>query len=560
MKLLGKILLTLLLVLLLIVVTLYVLLQTQWGAGWVSRAVTQHTSYQLAFSKLEHNFSDPAQLILNDVSFGRKAAPALLAARHVTLTLSSAQFTKPHHFAAIQLEEGTLRVTDNGVPLPFAADRLQLIKMSVNRPQGELPLVAQQVNGGIVPWQPVAGDVIGTDASFQMSADSLELNGIPARNVFLQGRISKQQLVMSNVGADVALGSITASAQRDARGAWQVANLRLNSIRLQTSDSLSGFFSPLRRLPPVHFDRIDVTGARLEGADWAVTDLNLALKDLTLRNGEWESDEGSLSMNARSFVNGSLQLNDPILNMTFSPEGVSLTQFSSRWVNGLIRTSGKWNRSDKKLTLDELAIAGIEYTLPLNWRERWMKQLPEWLSAVEITRFEANRNLIIDINPVFPFQMTALDGSGKNLLLARQRQWGIWSGNLRFNAAEATFNRVDMRHPSVALTADDNMINVTEMSAFIQAGMVESLATVSQQPQRALSLTLQGHEVPVNLLQNWGWPEVPLSDKGELRLKITGSLAAETAMKPTVNGILSVSSDEKSLEQRLQAGQLVPAP
>lgn len=560
MKLLGKILLTLVLLLLLALVALYLLLQTQWGAGWISRTVNQHTSYQLVFSKLEHNFSDPAQFVLNDVSFGEKAAPALLTARRVTLTLSGAQFTAPGHFAAIALQEGMLRIRDSGSPLPFEADRLQLIEMSVNRAGGEWPLSAQQVNGGVLPWKPVAGDFIGPDASFQVSAGVLTLNGIPAKNVLLQGRISKQQLVMSNIGADVALGSITASAQRDAQGAWQVANLRLNSIRLQSSESLTGFLSPLKKLTHVHFNRIDVTGARLEGADWAVTDLNLALKDITLHNGDWESDDGSLSMNARSFVNGSLQLNDPIVNMTFSPEGVSLNQFSSRWVNGLIRTSGKWSRSNKKLTLDELAIAGIEYTLPLNWRERWMATLPGWLSAVEVTKFEANRNLIIDINPDFPFQMTALDGSGKNLLLARQHQWGIWSGDLRFNAAEATFNRVDMRHPSIALSANDEAIKVTEMSAFIQEGMAEGLATLSQQPQRALSLTLRGREVPVNLLQRWGWPEVALEGNGDLQLTLSGNLAADQPLKPTVNGKLSVTSAEKTLQQTLQAGQPIAAP
>nr|WP_024966229.1 AsmA family protein [Pantoea sp. IMH] len=560
MKLLGKILLTLVLLLLLALVALYLLLQTQWGAGWISRTVNQHTSYQLAFSKLEHNFSDPAQFVLNDVSFGQKAAPALLTARHVTLTLSGAQFTAPGHFAAIALQEGMLRISDSGSPLPFEADRLQLIEMSVNRAGGEWPLSAQQVNGGILPWKPVEGDLIGTDASFQASAGALSLNGIPAKNVLLQGRISKQQLIMSNIGADVALGSITTSAQRDAQGAWQVANLRLNSIRLQSSESLTGFLSPLKKLSHVHFNRIDVTGARLEGADWAVTDLNLALKDITLHNGDWESNDGSLSMNARSFVNGSLQLNDPIVNMTFSPEGVSLNQLSSRWVNGLIRTSGKWSRSDKKLTLDELAVAGIEYTLPLNWRERWMATLPGWLSAVEVTKFEANRNLIIDINPDFPFQMTALDGSGKNLLLARQHQWGIWSGDLRFNAAEATFNRVDMRHPSIALSANDEAIKVTEMSAFIQEGMAEGLATLSQQPQRALSLTLRGREVPVNLLQRWGWPEVALEGNGDLQLTLTGNLAADQPLKPTVNGRLSVTSGERTLQQTLQAGQPIAVP
>ena len=89
-----------------------------------------------------------------------------------------------------------------------------------------------------------------------------------------------------------------------------------------------------------------------------MTDLDLTLKNITLRGDDWQSDDGSLAMNAGNFINGSFELNDPIVNAEFSPQGIQLTQFSSRWVNGVIRASGSWTRSDKRLTLDDLAIAG----------------------------------------------------------------------------------------------------------------------------------------------------------------------------------------------------------
>lgn len=555
MKFFGKVLLTLLLILLLALVAIYVLLQTQWGAGWISRQVSADSDYQLSLSKMEHNFSDPSHLLLNDVSFGRKDQPATLVARRVDLGLSLMQFSSPLHFASIRLDQGTLNLSDKSAPLSLQADRLQLSQMALKRNQGDWPLQAQRVDGGVTPWKPEAGNVLGKEARFQMSAGSLTLDGIPAANVLVQGSIHGPQLVLSNVGADVALGSVTASAQRDAQG-WQVNSLRLNSIRLQSDKTLAEFLQPLRTLPTMHFDRIDMTDARLQGQEWAVTDLDLTLKDLTLSNGDWQSDNGSLSMNASSFVNGSMQLDDPIANMDFSAQGVQLTQFSSRWVNGLVRAQGSWTRSDKKLTLDELVVAGLEYTLPLNWRERWMETLPSWLKSVQVTKFSASRNLIIDINPDFPFQMTALDGNGSNLLMARNHQWGIWSGNLSFNAAAATFNRVDLRHPSIALSADDNAITVSEMSAFSADGMLEGLATLSQQPQRALSLTLNGRQVNPTLLQNWGWPTIPLNGNATMQLKMQGSLQASQPLKPSVNATLAVSNGEQSVQQTLRGGQL----
>ncbi|KAB8310568.1 AsmA family protein [Erwinia endophytica] len=559
MKAIGKILLTILLLLLLILVAVYVLLQTQWGANWLSRTASQHSDYQITFTKLEHNFSDPSHLILDNLSFGRKAQPALVVARKVDLGLSGKQFSNPLHFASIWLENGTLNVSDSDKPLAFSASRLQLNHMAVNNSGSKFPLTAKQVDGGIMPWKPQAGNVIGDDASFQMSAGTLEINGVQATNVLLEGSLRHHQLVMSNLGADVALGSITASAQRDTLGNWQVANLRLNGIRWQSAQSLPGFFAPILALPFIHFDHIDVTDARLEGTDWAVTDLDMTLKNITLRNGDWESNDGSLSMNASTFINGSLELNDPIVNLAFSPAGITLKQFSSRWVKGLIRSSGHWTRRDKKLTLDELAVTGLEYTLPQDWRDRWMTRLPDWLNSVEVTKLTTNRNLIIDINPDFPFQLTSLEGNGSNLLMARNHQWGIWSGNLSLNAAEATFNGVDVRSPSITLNAEDNHINVTEMNALTHDGMVKSQATLSQQPQRDLSLTLDGHDVPVNLLHNWGWPLLSLEGNANLQLKLQGNLAAGTPLKSAMNGSLSVMAGDQTLQQTMINGQVTQA-
>ncbi|CAX53796.1 conserved uncharacterized protein YicH [Erwinia pyrifoliae Ep1/96] len=559
MKFLGNVLLTLLLLLLVVALGLYLLLQTHWGAGWISRQIGENSDYQLSFSKVEHKFSSPGHLILNDVSFARKGQPASLVAQHVDLGLGMKQFSHPLHFASIQLDRGTLNLSTHRPPFSLQADRLQLSQMALIRNLANWPLQAQRVDGGITPWKPEKDDVLGQNASFQLSAGALTLDGIPAANVLIQGSIKDRQLVLSNLGADMALGSVTASARRDAQGSWQVASLHLNRIRLQSDKSLGEFLQPLRSLPPVHIARMDVTDARLEGKDWAVTDLDLVLKDLALRDGDWQSDNGTLVLNANTVVNGSMQLDDPIARMTFSAQGIALNQFSTRWVNGLVRTQGNWTRNDKKLTLDELVVAGLEYTLPLNWRERWMQALPSWLDSVQVSKLSASHNLIIDVSPDFPFQMTALDGTGSNLLMARHGQWGIWSGDLSVNAAEATFNRVDLRHPSLALTATDSSINVTEMSASSAEGMLEGQATVGQQPLRSLSLTLRGRQVAPNLLHDWGWPQVPLTDAANMQLNIQGSLQAGKALKPGVNGTLDVTAGGRSVRQTMTAGQVVSA-
>ncbi|WP_312069770.1 AsmA family protein [Lelliottia nimipressuralis] len=561
MKFIGKLLIWILIAVLLAILALYILVQTRWGAAQVSSWITVNTDYELNFDLMDHRFSSPSHIILENVTFGRDGKPATLVAKKVDIGLSSRQLTDPLHMDTITLHDGTLNLSPQTAPLPFQADRLQLNNMAFNSPNMEWDLSAQKVTGGVSPWQPEAGSVLGKKAQIQMSAGSLTLNGVPTSNVLIQGELNGKEVVLSTIGADMARGSLTGTARRNANGGWVIDTLRLNDIRLQSDKSLMDFFAPITTLPSLQIGRLEVTDARLQGPDWAVTDLDLSLRNLTLSQGDWQSQDGRLSMNASEFIYGSLHLFDPILNAEFAPQGVALRQFTSRWEGGMVRTSGNWLRNGKALVLDDVAVAGLEYTLPPNWKTLWMEQLPEWLHGVTLKKFGLSRNLVIDIDPTFPWQITSLDGYGANLQLAKDRQWGVWGGNATLNGAAATFNRVDVRRPSLALAANASTVNITELSAFTEKGILEATATVSQLPQRQTMVSLKGRGVPVNVLQQWGWPALPINGDGNIQLTASGNVQDKAPLKPSVNGKLNaVNMDKQQVQQTMTGGQVSTSP
>lgn len=561
MKFLGKLIIALLVAVLVVMLGLYILLQTRWGAGWITDWVNAHSDYHITFDEMDHSLSSPGHVMLKNVTFGRKGQPSTLVAQSVDIGLSTRQLTDPFHVDAIILREGTLNIFPDTASIPFQADRLQLSDMAFNSPNSAWKLSAQRVNGGLMPWLPEAGRILGSKAKIELSAGSLTLNGIPASNVLIQGDINKDEVNFSTLGADVARGSLTGTARRNAQGGWQVDNLRLSDIRLQSDKTLVELLRPVVTLPSLKLGRVDVTDARVQGPDWAVTDLDVTLRDITFSNGDWQSEEGKLSLNASEFIYGSLHFFDPIANVNLSPQGLEISQLTSRWEGGMVRTRGAWTRSDKGLTLDDVAVAGLEYTLPENWKTQWMTELPEWLTRVTVTKFSASRNLIIDIDPTFPFQLTALDGYGNLLQLARDRKWGIWSGSATLNAAAGTFNRVDVRRPSIALTANASTINISELSAFVGKGLLEATATLSQQPDRQVAVSLNGRAVPANVLENWGWPKLSMQGDANMRLVARGQLKADQPLKPTVNATLALTgANGQQQQQTMQAGVVSASP
>jgi hypothetical protein len=165
------------------------------------------------------------------------------------------------------------------------------------------------------------------------------------------------------------------------------------------------------------------------------------------------------------------------------------------------------------------------------------------------------------VDPAFPWQITALDGYGGELQLVKNGSWGVWNGSATLNAAAATFNRIDVRRPSLKLSATASTVNITELSAFTERGILQATAAVSQLPQRQVNLSLNGRGVPLNILQAWGWPSLPISGDGNLQLTASGSVQADAPLKPTVNGQLSaVNMEKQQVAQIMRNGEVNTAP
>lgn len=555
MRFIGKILLTFVLLLVLAIVLVYVLLQTRWAAGKLSTWVTDNSDYRLAVEKVDHDWSTPGRVTLTNVIFGQKNQPETLSASEVDLDLSWRQITEPRFFDRVVLVNGRLNVSPSAMNLPLQANTLQLSKMALTGNAAGMEIQGQQINAGISPWQPKPHQLLGDKADFQLSAANLTVNGLPTENVLIQGNLNNKILTLGNFGGDLARGQLTGKATQAADGSWNIENLRLSNVRLQTSKSLSEFFDDFQTLPKVTLKRLDLIDARLQGTDWAFSDVDLSVQDVTLEKGDWQSDDGEISLNATDMINGNLHIQDPIINLDLTAQGISIKQATARWERSLLRTTGNWLRANKRLQLDELSVAGLEYTLPQNWRQLWLQPLTDSLAEISIGRLIANRNLIIDIDPQFPFQLTALDGLGNNLLLARNHQWGIWNGKLNLNASEATFNRNDVRRPSITLEANDRQVNISELSAFTKEGLLEATGMVDQQPQRQFSVKMTGRAVPANQLENWGWPHLQLEGNANMQLNLQGQMPANVDYKPTLNGTLQVNgANGQIINQRMLNG------
>lgn len=90
---------------------------------------------------------------------------------------------------------------------------------------------------------------------------------------------------------------------------------------------------------------------------------------------------------------------------------------------------------------------------------------------------------------------------------------------------------------------------------FTGKGILEATASVSQLPQRQTQISLNGRGVPMDVLQQWGWPALPIAGDGNIQLTASGNIQADAPLKPTVNGQLhAVNAQKQQITQTMQAG------
>lgn len=70
------------------------------------------------------------------------------------------------------------------------------------------------------------------------------------------------------------------------------------------------------------------------------------------------------------------------------------------------------------------------------------------------------------------------DGYGVNLMLVIDYKWGVWSGSVNLNVVVVIFNCVDVCRLSLVLIVNSSMVNISELSVFIEKGILEVIVSV----------------------------------------------------------------------------------
>ncbi|MBD2783776.1 AsmA family protein [Xenorhabdus sp. DI] len=555
MRWLGKFFVTLLFVLILAIIVIYVVAQTHWGAKQLSQWLNRQGHYQVSIESISHSWLQPATLTFNHVDIRDKQSPFSLNTDTINLDFKWQHLLSPNNLRRLTLQNGTLILSGNAFPLPLQADILQLNQMNIQLEKPNTHIQGENITGGIAPWVPAVANPLGS-GKYQFSAGTLRLNDIPLENVIMQGSVQNKALTIDSFGATFLRGAISGDGQRLPDGSWRWNNILISDIRWQTPMTLGELKEKISHFPASYVKDLNITNAKLQGADWSVDYLDSTIKNVGWVNGSWRADEGLIDFNAMNMTLKNAQFNDTLGKLRFSGDTFTIANLTTHYQKGLFNIQSQWDRKNRLLTLQEGSVTGLLYALPPAWLDYFKKPAPQWISGLKLNDMTINNTLLIDTNPHFPFQLTTLAAHIDNMDILKNGKWGLWNGQASLQAAGGTFNKVEITRPYLQLHATDGNITLDKLNGFTDEGLLQLTGSVEQQTAHTpFNLNFKGMNADLNILPQWGWVPLKVQGEGNFSLAITGDLWADD-VKGTINGTLvaedkSAGKESQSIEQGL---------
>lgn len=553
MRWLMKSLVSLILIVILFIIIIYAFIQTQWGAQKTSEWLTQYTDYDIHFSGVEHNFTQPEQIVVHDLLINQKQNKTTVSAKSAQIKFNWQLFITPSHLQKITLENGNIVLAETTTVIPLSADILQFKNMALSSTKSDFSFTAEKITGGITPWYPTPTDTFGS-GHFQFSVAQGTINNNDFSNFIISGEYKPNDINIDKLGTRLLNGTLSLNG-RYQDNHWKLNEVYLNGIRWQSSQTLNELINSLDKHPTVNVRLLNIVDFTAEGKQWAVSGFDGKFSQLDIDKAvSFTTGE----FNTNDIVIEDQHFTDVITKMNQQNNRLNLDSLSLRYEKGLIKLAGNWDQNSNTLTIQDGTLSGILYTLPENWLSIFSSPLNSKIQNINIEQLSINQSILIDISPNFPFQFTGLTGKLQNLIVAKEGEWGLWQGSAILNADSGTLNRIEIRRPDLKIVTLQDKAIAEQFSALLDEGIVRgSAALVQSNNQRTFSLIANGLNVPLSIPNVMGWKTAPLNEKGQFTLKLSGNLRADP-IAPTLNGTLIGKKDEQQIiNSTMQNGEII---
>lgn len=565
MRFIGKIIATIVVLVALGVTVILTLLHTPYAAPMLSQAVNWLTPYTLTLSEARYHIRDPWHLSLLQPSLALTDDQPPFTAKRVSLWLSTDSLTQ------LQWQFDSLLIDDPEIPpqtlpqhmlppqalasamLPelrsrrLAISQLNVATNSIYLEKGELQLDNWHYhpNNSAPWWQQFSGN-------FQLAADSAQWQQWETKQLLLDGSHHGNLWKLKGFSFDWQHASINGQLDLATdKKTLDIHQLTLSGLQLQDSELTQTLQHQLDSWASEQWQatlkRVDMLDSSIELPAVSLNHANLSLTDWHWPSSAYSQHNAWLSFNADSGSWRQQPFTDPLLDLNFMPNAITLNGASVNALEGYWRAEGKI--SPDTLQLDNLTSKGIKWFLPADWASHFSHSLSSF-KQINIRSLDIGYAQLTAAESETPWYINGLNVSGKDLLFQPQPYFALWQGNIAATATQVSLNTVDLFEPLIEMTSEQGQWQLNQAFLPFKDGLLEATGQIDLSKEGLpWQAALQGDSLPAHVLPQWLSVPWPASGRIDMTAAIQGLGQNYTSLAHSLNGELRATFRDSVVEQ-----------
>lgn len=543
-KLLLSIVITSLLLIIVAVAGLYWALQGPYAARLINLALKQYSEIPLSVRQAQVTFPD--HILLQGVQIA-PVSEAPLEIEQADIWLSSTAFTRQKPIidslllSGLNLQSGLpetlltlIHDVKNDADIRHIAvsgfdyaDNNWLIRdgdIQVKAPQFTTP---EQV----IPY-----------GTIQLSASQLYWQGEAFNHLLIDGDyLPDRNSTIYGLSFDWHGGSFTGQAEQSADG-WSLVNATIDSLHLDADQSQT-LLTLVQRMNRQFAHLSQINSLDILSSSFTVGDTELSNVDLSAEQLHWpftlqSQDKGSLSLNADSIRLMDQQLLEPAFQLHFTQDSWLLDNLTTEYRGGQVQARGAFTPHSAHLT--ELNINGVKWFAETEADTNFLRPLLQPLQQLTIDQLEIKYSQFIQLAKQPHWQLSGFSAEGNQLELIRDKQAGLWNGQLSLRANNASFATVLTEQPLVRMQSNNGDWQLIQTILPLENGLIEAWGRYDfRQTSQPWQLEISADGLPFSLFANWfDQPYGELQGLTEFQLTASGLAGDQLMFSHSLTGTL----------------------
>jgi len=415
------------------------------------------------------------------------------------------------------------------------------INIQINQPeftqQNILPFGTIQFSATQVYWQGEAFNDLLVDADFKASESTIYGASFNWRG-----------------------GKISGQAEQYEDG-WSLVNVTIDQLRLnkqkwrEISDldwqGILGHISSVNSL-----DMLDST---IELPQWQLVNANLSVENITLPFDQWQQSNGYVSVSAESIGFDEQLLLEPVFELYFDPQKITLEEGTTEFQKGLFQASGEYQPDSLKLS--RLYISGLRWinedqSLLTELKSRFAK-----LDTLSIQDLKIQHSQFIQLAQEPNWQVSGLNVEGSKLSLRKEGKAALWNGKLGITANNASYDDLYSSHPVINMNSRNGLWELSDVFIPLEEGLIEANGVYQlDKISRPWHLEASAYGLPSSLFAPWLDLPFQFEANSDFQLQASGLAADMLSFNHSLTGSLKGSLRDAVLITTRSESDIVAQP